>query len=248
MINSDRRRIYHDNGWGRVRASSVEVFEVPGDHDNMVLEPNVRILAANLRRCIETARRTIRRASEPPPDPESARGAREARAHPRLPDKSERRRFAWSHDSMSSASRLIYGTLSLERLAPSVGVRLDSRRARSRPHHPRHGAALRARRGRRDGRARPCRPCGGRAPIATKCGIRWDHEHGAQPVEAQTWAGECAPFACNGLPASVREEVHSSLRRLRLECIDVVQVHQYDATVPSRILWVSSKGCGAKAS
>ena len=60
MINVDRRRIYQDNGWGRF-VSSVDVFEMPGDHDNMVLEPNVRILAANLRRCIEAARRV-----EPP--------------------------------------------------------------------------------------------------------------------------------------------------------------------------------------
>lgn len=31
------------------------VFEVPGDHDSMVLEPNVRVLAAKLRQCIEAA-------------------------------------------------------------------------------------------------------------------------------------------------------------------------------------------------
>jgi thioesterase domain-containing protein len=86
MINSDRRRIYHDNGWGRF-VKSVEVFEMPGDHDNMVLEPNVRILATNLRRCIEAARRAIRRASEPPPDARAAGATKEtgARSAPASP-------------------------------------------------------------------------------------------------------------------------------------------------------------------
>jgi thioesterase domain-containing protein len=86
MINSDRRRIYHDNGWGRF-VRSVEVFEMPGDHDNMVLEPNVRILATNLRRCIEAARLAIRRASEPPPDARAAGATKEtgARGAPASP-------------------------------------------------------------------------------------------------------------------------------------------------------------------
>ena len=58
MINSDRRRIYHDNGWGRF-VRSVEVFEMPGDHDNMVLEPNVRILAATNRNLAEAVGRWL---------------------------------------------------------------------------------------------------------------------------------------------------------------------------------------------
>jgi acyl transferase domain-containing protein len=53
-INVDRRRIYFDNGWGPL-ATRVEVFETPGDHDSMVLEPNVRILAARLRECLDRA-------------------------------------------------------------------------------------------------------------------------------------------------------------------------------------------------
>src|SRR5262249_22280802 len=44
VINRQRRFIYHDNGWGRY-VPSVEVYEVPGDHDSMVLEPNVRVVA-----------------------------------------------------------------------------------------------------------------------------------------------------------------------------------------------------------
>ncbi len=53
-INHDRRRIYHDNGWTPY-GGKVEVFETPGDHDSMVLEPNVRILAARLRPALQEA-------------------------------------------------------------------------------------------------------------------------------------------------------------------------------------------------
>ena len=53
-INIHRRFIYHDNGWTPI-VKRVDVFEVPGDHDSMVLEPNVRVLAAKLRQCIEAA-------------------------------------------------------------------------------------------------------------------------------------------------------------------------------------------------
>jgi|SRR4051794_8793110 thioesterase domain-containing protein len=74
-INRDRRRIYHDNGWTRF-ARHVEVFETPGDHDNMVLEPNVRILAAHLRPALEEAERAAqRRAIEPPAARVQARSA-----------------------------------------------------------------------------------------------------------------------------------------------------------------------------
>jgi thioesterase domain-containing protein len=58
-INRDRRRIYHDNGWTPF-ARRVEVFETPGDHDSMVLEPNVRILAAHLRPALELAERSAK--------------------------------------------------------------------------------------------------------------------------------------------------------------------------------------------
>lgn len=48
QINVDRRFIYHDNGWGEF-CDHIHVTEVPGDHDNMVLEPNVRVLTAHIR-------------------------------------------------------------------------------------------------------------------------------------------------------------------------------------------------------
>lgn len=54
VANKDRQLIYEDNGWPRY-VESLDVFEVPGDHDSMVLEPNVRVLAAKLRECIDAA-------------------------------------------------------------------------------------------------------------------------------------------------------------------------------------------------
>lgn len=54
MINHDRRFIFPDNGWSQ-HGVDVDVQEVPGDHDGMVLEPNVRTLAAKLRKAIDRA-------------------------------------------------------------------------------------------------------------------------------------------------------------------------------------------------
>jgi thioesterase domain-containing protein len=54
MTNAKREFLFHDNGWG-AHAAEVVVREVPGDHDSMVLEPNVRVLAARLGQCIRQA-------------------------------------------------------------------------------------------------------------------------------------------------------------------------------------------------
>jgi acyl transferase domain-containing protein/thioesterase domain-containing protein/acyl carrier protein len=43
-----------DNGW-TPHVASIRVFEVPGDHDGMVLEPNVRVLVGSLRHAVEGA-------------------------------------------------------------------------------------------------------------------------------------------------------------------------------------------------
>ncbi|MCB9656332.1 MAG: KR domain-containing protein [Sandaracinaceae bacterium] len=60
-INHERSYVYEDNGWSPyVRA--VHVSEVPGDHDSMVLEPNVRVLARQLRAVVEAAENQLRRA------------------------------------------------------------------------------------------------------------------------------------------------------------------------------------------
>jgi thioesterase domain-containing protein/acyl carrier protein len=54
FVDSEREYVMADNGWSPW-APLLEVVEVPGDHDSMVLEPNVRVLAARLRRCIDAA-------------------------------------------------------------------------------------------------------------------------------------------------------------------------------------------------
>jgi len=66
MINVDRRFIYPDNGWSRF-VDEVEVHEVPGDHDGMVLEPSVRVLGAKLRRTIDQAEAAYERRHAPAP-------------------------------------------------------------------------------------------------------------------------------------------------------------------------------------
>jgi len=54
VANADRELVFHVNGWAPY-ADHVYVHEVPGDHDSMVLEPNVRVLAAQLRSLIESS-------------------------------------------------------------------------------------------------------------------------------------------------------------------------------------------------
>ena len=54
MVNSERAYVLPDNDWRRF-VPHVEVHEVPGDHDSMVLEPNVRVLAALMREAITGA-------------------------------------------------------------------------------------------------------------------------------------------------------------------------------------------------
>ncbi|MEO0931465.1 MAG: hypothetical protein AAFY14_12585, partial [Pseudomonadota bacterium] len=52
LISHERVYLYQDNDWTKF-VPNIEVFEVPGDHDSMVLEPNVRVLAARIRRYLE---------------------------------------------------------------------------------------------------------------------------------------------------------------------------------------------------
>ncbi|MHA7875722.1 type I polyketide synthase [Roseivivax sp.] len=56
LVNDERAYLTHDNDWGG-HLSDLEVIEVPGDHDSMVLEPNVRVLAQALRRVLQEAER-----------------------------------------------------------------------------------------------------------------------------------------------------------------------------------------------
>jgi acyl transferase domain-containing protein/thioesterase domain-containing protein/acyl carrier protein len=63
-LTSGRKWVYEDNGWGEW-CDEVEVHEVPGDHDAMVLEPAVRVMAKQFRQAIEDAEG--RRSFVPPP-------------------------------------------------------------------------------------------------------------------------------------------------------------------------------------
>ena len=56
LVNSERAYVTPDNDWTEW-APELQVFEVPGDHDSMVLEPNVRVLAARMGKVIEAADR-----------------------------------------------------------------------------------------------------------------------------------------------------------------------------------------------
>ncbi|MBK8012613.1 MAG: SDR family NAD(P)-dependent oxidoreductase [Deltaproteobacteria bacterium] len=52
--NADRFYVFEDNGWG-AHVRQLEIHEVPGDHDSMILEPNVRVTTSKLRRLLDEA-------------------------------------------------------------------------------------------------------------------------------------------------------------------------------------------------
>jgi thioesterase domain-containing protein len=60
-VNSQREYVFEDNDWRRW-APAVEVIEVPGDHDSMVLVPNVSVLAAQVKTTLDEADRSVLRA------------------------------------------------------------------------------------------------------------------------------------------------------------------------------------------
>lgn len=60
-VSSAREYVYADNDWTRF-VPALQVLEVPGDHDSMVLEPNVRVMASLMKDCIEKAQMSGKRA------------------------------------------------------------------------------------------------------------------------------------------------------------------------------------------
>ncbi|HWA39501.1 MAG TPA: alpha/beta fold hydrolase, partial [Burkholderiales bacterium] len=58
VLDHNLQFVFHDNGWGQ-HVPAIDVHEVPGTHDSMVLEPNVRVMAARLRACIVAAENGI---------------------------------------------------------------------------------------------------------------------------------------------------------------------------------------------
>jgi aryl-alcohol dehydrogenase-like predicted oxidoreductase len=85
----------------------------------------------------------------------------------------------------------------------------------------------RALRGRRD-----------QAIVMTKVGLRWDDERVPGDPRAAGDKQQLGPdgkpvwIRRNSRPESVRVEVEQSLRRLELECIDLVQIHALDPHTP----------------
>ncbi|WP_099823310.1 type I polyketide synthase [Oceaniglobus indicus] len=63
-VTRAREYAWHDNQW-TPWAPAIEVVEVPGDHDSMVLVPNVSVLTARLRTAIRAAERASRPARVP---------------------------------------------------------------------------------------------------------------------------------------------------------------------------------------
>lgn len=57
LVDKHKHYMFPDNDWTQY-VPGVKVFEVPGDHDSMVLEPNVRVLASRIRRVLEKAEET----------------------------------------------------------------------------------------------------------------------------------------------------------------------------------------------
>ena len=53
-MSAGREYVYPDNDWTRFMPA-LRVLEVPGDHDSMVLEPNVRVMASLMKDCIAQA-------------------------------------------------------------------------------------------------------------------------------------------------------------------------------------------------
>ncbi|MEQ1703267.1 MAG: thioesterase domain-containing protein, partial [Ilumatobacteraceae bacterium] len=54
LIDNGRNFVLDDNGWTG-HCARLDLVKVPGDHDSMVLEPHVRVLAGHLRHAIDAA-------------------------------------------------------------------------------------------------------------------------------------------------------------------------------------------------
>ncbi|MDB6176893.1 SDR family NAD(P)-dependent oxidoreductase [Paracoccus sp. Z330] len=57
-VSAAKEYVYEDNDLSRF-AADLKVIEVPGDHDSMVLEPNVRVMAARMRDAIAEAEQAL---------------------------------------------------------------------------------------------------------------------------------------------------------------------------------------------
>lgn len=63
-VSEGREYVFEDNEWTRY-IPGLKVIEVPGDHDSMVLEPNVRVLGRRIRDCVREAEAGMARTRPP---------------------------------------------------------------------------------------------------------------------------------------------------------------------------------------
>jgi hypothetical protein len=76
MVDGERNLISADNFW-TPHVGKLAVFEVPGNHDSMVLEPNVRVLVSQMKRVIDQVEYASSASRKMPEDaPDSARETR----------------------------------------------------------------------------------------------------------------------------------------------------------------------------
>lgn len=68
--------------------------------------------------------------------------------------------------------------------------------------------------------------------IATKCCIRWDKEEGEFFFDTEDEKGNPIKIYKNMRPASIKWECEQSLKRLKVDAIDLYQCHWPDATTP----------------
>jgi aryl-alcohol dehydrogenase-like predicted oxidoreductase len=70
-----------------------------------------------------------------------------------------------------------------------------------------------------------------RVQILTKCGLRWDAQHG-QPMFEMPVDGRLRTVRKDSRPEGIRSSLETSLRNLDTDVIDVYQVHHYDDATP----------------
>ena len=76
-----------------------------------------------------------------------------------------------------------------------------------------------------------------RVVIATKCGMRWDTDKGSDPFVSQDAQGHRLTIRKYLNPKSIAHECEQSLKRLKIDTIDLYQIHWPDASTPIEESW-----------